>query len=55
MERVKKDIFQSQIFDNLKKQHQDFMAFIDRKIVAVEGDIVSLFYIKRELCGLMTD
>eukprot|EP00347_Sterkiella_histriomuscorum_P008623 403344386 len=39
MERAKKEIFQSAIFDGLRKEHNDFMAFIDKKIVAVEGDI----------------
>ena len=41
MERAKKEIFSSQIFDGLRSQHPDFMGFIDRKIVPVEGDIVS--------------
>ena len=43
MERAKKEIFSSQIFDGLRGQHPDFMGFIDQKIVPVEGDIVSLF------------
>lgn len=41
MERAKKEIFSSQIFDGLRSQHPNFMAFIDQKIVPVEGDIVS--------------
>lgn len=45
MERVKKEIFQSPMFDNLKSQFSDFMAFIDEKIIAVEGDIVNTLFI----------
>lgn len=41
MERVKKEIFQSPMYDLIKSQHEDFMAFIDEKIIPVEGDIVS--------------
>lgn len=40
MERMKREIFSSLCFDVVKKQHENFMAFIDAKIEPVEGDIV---------------
>lgn len=40
IERFKKEIIESPCFDNLRKKHTDFDAFIDRMIVPIAGDLV---------------
>lgn len=40
MERLKREIFESQCFDYVKKEHPDFLSFVESKIEPVEGDIV---------------
>lgn len=39
-ERMKREIFQSQCFDLLRKLNPEFFTQIDQKLEAVEGDIV---------------
>lgn len=40
MERIKREVFDSRCFDQLRKMYPNFNEIIDRKIVPVEGDIV---------------
>jgi len=40
MERLKREILESQCFDNVKKEHPDFLSFVETKIEPIEGDIV---------------
>ena len=44
MERIKREIFESACFDQIRKQHQDFWGFIESKIEGIEGDIVITSY-----------
>ena len=39
MERLKREIFQSECFDNAKALIPNFMQLVEQKIVPIEGDI----------------
>ncbi len=39
---MKREIFESQCFDIVRKQHPDFLRFVDEKTEAVAGDIVRI-------------